>query len=146
MTANIVISQGIHFHSACALVRARARDCLAFVREGRRMSQWLVDQPEVTPLGDHLFAIEYSARLFVRVAPENDNTIYFHVGADPGRLQKRILIAIYEAPENNGAAGGCLVNLMGWRMDDMTGRRWRDLCMRHEKEIKTLRQLLEQPG
>jgi len=149
MTQSIVLSGGEYFHSDIAFIEAAAQSCLSFVRDGKNLSRWLVDKPTVMECGQNLYKLSDPELGFVEIDGRDDKCIYFHVGDDPNHLQNRIMITVHEGPTFEGSnikAYGptCLLYMIAWRMADMSDQRWNELCQIHEKEIKILKQILDQ--
>lgn len=149
MNQDIVISKGKTFHSACILVQADPRRSVDYIRKGENLPHWLIDTPIMTEIGSGVFKLSQPDMGFVKLEAQGSDITYFHVGRDIDQLNRRILMAIHEGPPQSGvlnenAPPSCLVNLIAWRIEDMTDLRWQDLCRRHETEIRILKRVLEQ--
>ena len=70
-------------------------------------------------------------------------TIVFHVGSDRDSLVSRIMIRVVCGTVLDRDPQTCVVSLIAWRQETMDDARWDGLKSGHEREILTIKRLLE---
>ena len=73
-------------------------------------------------------------------------TICFHVGPDRNSLAPRIMVRVVPGEVLDGDPRTCVVSLIAWRQETMDDARWAGLMSGHEREVLTIKRLIEAGG
>ena len=73
-------------------------------------------------------------------------TICFHVGPDRDSLVPRIMVRVVPGDVLDGDPLTCVVSLIAWRQESMDDARWEGLKSGHEREVLTIKRLIEAAG
>lgn len=134
-------------HCASVLVAVPADTAFAFLMDGEALGTWALGSFATKPVAP---GVVRGVSLFddqpCCVRPVGDaasGRIEYHVGAEPGQLQPRILAQVVPGPVLGHAADVCQVNLIAWRQHGMSDERWLRLVRCHEVEILLIQARLE---
>ena len=139
-----------HAHICSARVERSAGEALAFLRAPENLASWASGMGEARVHADGLVegAFPDTKRpIWARIDADRERfTLCFHVGPDRHSLIPRIMIRIVPGDVLDGDARSCVVSLVAWRLETMDDARWAGLKSGHEREILTVKRLIEAAG
>ena len=123
---------------------------MAFLGAPENLASWAAGLGEATVHPDGLVEgtfPETRRPIWARIdADPARNTICFHVGSDRDALVPRIMVRVVPGDVLDGDARTCVVSLVAWRLETMDDARWEGLKSGHEREILTVKRLIEAVG
>ena len=127
-----------------------ARDAMTFLRAPKNLASWAVGMGEARVHADELVEgafPETKRPIWARIDADPDcGTICYHVGADRDSLVPRIMVRVVSGDVLGGDPRTCVVSLVAWRQETMDDDRWEGLKSGHEREILTIKRLIEASG
>ena len=123
---------------------------MAFLRAPENLASWAVGMGEVRVHADGLVEgafPETKRPIWARIdADMGRGTICFHVGPDRDSLVPRIMVRVVPGDVLDGDSLTCVVSLIAWRQETMDDARWAGLKSGHEREVLTIKRLIEGAG
>ena len=123
---------------------------MEFLRAPENLASWAVGMGEARVHADGLVEGAFPATkrpIWARIdADMVRGTICFHVGPDRNSLVPRIMIRVVPGDVLDGDPHGCVVSLVAWRQESMDDVRWEGLKSGHEREVLTIKRLIEAAG
>ena len=123
---------------------------MAFLRAPENLASWAVGMGEARVHADGLVegAFPETRRpIWARIdADMGRGTICYHVGPDRDSLVPRIMVRVVPGVVLDGETDTCVVSLVAWRQGSMDDARWAGLKSGHEREVLTLKRLIEGAG
>ena len=123
---------------------------MLFLRTPGNLASWAVGMGEARVHADGLVegAFPETRRpIWARIDADPDRgTICFHVGPDRDSLVPRIMVRVVSGDVLEGDPRTCVVSLIAWRQETMDDARWEGLKSGHEREILTIKRLIEAAG
>ena len=120
---------------------------MAFLRTPENLASWAVGMGEARVHADGLVEGAFPATkrpIWARVdADMGRGTICFHVGPDRDSLVPRIMVSVVPGDVLDGDSLTCVVSLIAWRQESMDDARWAGLKSGHEREVLTIKRLIE---
>ena len=127
-----------------------AREAMAFLRAPENLASWAVGMGEARVHADGLVEgafPETKRPIWARIdADMGRGTICFHVGPDRDSLVPRIMVRVVPGDVLDGDPHACVVSLVAWRQESMDDARWAGLRSGHEREVLTIKRLIEATG
>ena len=123
---------------------------MAFLRAPENLASWAAGMGEATVRADGLIEGAFpQTRRPIRARIDADSergTICYHVGPDRNSLVPRIMVRVVPGGVLDGDPRTCVVSLVAWRQETMDDVRWEGLKSGHEREILTIKRLIEAGG
>ncbi len=123
---------------------------MAFLRAPENLASWAVGMGEARVHADGLVEgvfPETKRPIWARIdADMGRGTIHFHVGPDRDSLVPRIMVRVVPEDVLDGGPYTCVVSLIAWRQESMDDARWVGLKSGHEREVLTIKRLIEAAG
>ena len=123
---------------------------MEFLRAPENLASWAVGMGEARVHADGLVEGAFPATncpIWARVdADMGRGTICFHVGPDRDSLVPRIMVRVVPGDVLDGDSLTCVVSLIAWRQESMDDARWVGLKSGHEREVLTIKRLIEGAG
>ena len=123
---------------------------MAFLRAPENLASWAVGMGEARVHANGLVEgtfPETKRPIWARIdADLGRGTICFHVGPDCDWLVPRIMVRIVPGDVLDGETDTCVVSLVAWRQGSMDDARWEGLKSGHEREVLTIKRLIEGAG
>ena len=120
---------------------------MAFLRAPENLASWAVGMGEARVHADGLVEgafPETKRPIWARIdADTGRGTICFHVGPDRDSLVPRIMVRAVPGDVLDGDSLTCVVSLIAWRQESMDDARWAGLKCGHEREVLTIKRLIE---
>ena len=127
-----------------------ACEAMAFLRTPENLASWAVGMGEARVHADGLVEGAFPATerpIWARIdADMGRGTICFHVGPDRDSLVPRIMVRVVPGVVLDGEPDTCVVSLVAWRQGSMDDARWEGLKSGHEREVLTIKRLIEGAG
>jgi len=127
-----------------------AREAMAFLRAPENLAPWAVGMGEARVHADGLVEgvfPETKRPIWARIdADLGRGTICYHVGPDRDSLVPRIMVRVVPGDVLDGETDTCVVSLVAWRQGSMDDARWERLKSGHEREVLTIKRLIEAAG
>ena len=127
-----------------------AREAMAFLRAPENLASWAVGMGEARVHADGLVEGAFPGTkhpIWARIdADMGRGTICFHVGPDRDSLVPRIMVRVVPGDVLDGEPDTCVVSLIAWRQETMDDARWVGLKSGHEREVLTIKRLIEAAG
>ena len=137
-------------HICSVAIDRPAGDAMAFLRAPENLASWAVGMGEARVHADGLIEgafPETKRPIWARIDADPDRgTISFHAGPDRDSLVSRIMVRVVPGDVLDGDARTCVVSLIAWRLETMDDARWAGLKSGHEREILTIKRLIEAAG
>ena len=137
-------------HICSVAIACPAGDAMAFLQTPENLASWAVGMGEARVHSDGLIEgafPETQRPIWARIDTDSDRgTISFHVGPDRNSLVSRIMVRVVPGDVLDGDTRTCVVSLIAWRLETMDDARWEGLKSGHEREILTIKRLIEAAG
>lgn len=137
-------------HICSVAVDCPAGVAMAFLSAPENLASWAAGMGEARVHTDGLIEGAFpdtKQPIWARIDADPDRcTICFHVGPDRNSLVPRIMIRVIPGDVLDGDSQTCLVSLIAWRQETMDDARWEGLKSGHEREILTVKRLIEVAG
>ena len=137
-------------HICSAGVDCPAGDAMAFLQAPENLASWAAGMGEARVCADGLIEgtfPETKRPIWARIDADPERcTICFHVGPDRNSLVPRIMARVVPGNVLDGDPRTCVVSLIAWRQVTMDDARWAGLKSGHEREVLTVKRLIEAGG
>ena len=137
-------------HICSAGVDCPAGDAMAFLRAPENLASWAAGMGEARVHVDGLIEgafPETKHPVWARIDADPERcTLCFHVGPDRNSLVPRIMVRVVPGDVLDGDPRTCVVSLIAWRQETMDDARWAGLMSGHEREVLTIKRLIEAGG
>ena len=137
-------------HICSAGVDCPAGDAMAFLQAPENLASWAAGMGEARVCADGLIEgtfPETKRPIWARIDADPERcTICFHVGPDRNSLVPRIMARVVPGNVLDGDSRTCVVSLIAWRQVTMNDARWAGLKSGHEREVLTIKRLIEAGG
>ena len=123
---------------------------MAFLQAPENLAFWAAGMVETRVHPDGLIEgafPETQRPIWARIDADLERcTICFHVGPDRNSLVPRIMVRVVPGDVLDGDPRTCVVSLIAWRQETMDDARWDGLKSGHEREMLTVKRLIEAAG
>lgn len=137
-------------HICSAGVDCPAAVAMAFLGAPENLASWAAGMGEARVHADGWIEgtfPETKRPIWARIDADPERcTICFHVGPDRNSFAPRIMVRVVPGGVLDGDPRTCVVSLIAWRQETMDDARWDGLRSGHEREVLTIKRLIEAAG